>query len=175
MISRSLCEKAERIKLVAFDVDGVLTDGRLYFSADGDEMKAFNILDGLGIKMLMNSGIEVAIITGRRSPLTERRISDLGIRHLMQGREDKLVALKELTGKLAVDLKQVAYIGDDLPDLSAIRAAALGITVANGHRFVKQHADWCTEASGGTGVAREVADFILDSQGLLTRIHESYL
>ncbi len=175
MISRSLYKKARQIKLAAFDVDGVLTDGKLYFSAKGDEMKAFNILDGLGIKMLMNNGIDVALITGRQSPLTEKRAIDLGIKHLIQGREDKLVALKELIGQLAIDLRQAAYIGDDLPDLPAIRAAALGITVANGHPFVKQHADWCTNTSGGTGVAREVADLILDAQDRLTGIHESYL
>ena len=111
--SDALKAKAAAIRLVAFDVDGIMSDGRLYFSAGGDELKTFNILDGLGLKQLMHAGITVAVITGRRSPLTEKRMNDLGISHLMQGREDKRVALQELVADIAAG--QIGYMGDDLP------------------------------------------------------------
>lgn len=143
-----LIEKAAAIRLLALDVDGIMTDGTLLFSASGDEMKGFNILDGLGIKQVMAAGINVAVITGRHSPLTEKRMNDLGIPHLMQGREDKKVALRELAGRLEIAPHQIAYMGDDLPDLPAIRYAGLGITVPNGYWLVRQHADFCTSATG---------------------------
>lgn len=175
MISNLLKKKATDIKLVVLDVDGVLSDGKLYFSANGDELKSFNIMDGLGIKMLMRNGITVAIITGRTSPLTERRARDLGIPHLIQGREDKLVALSELCQQLGISLENTAYMGDDLPDLSAIRAVNLGVCVPNGNAFVQKHADWVTTREGGYGAVRELTDLILSAQGLLEGIHESYL
>ena len=174
-LPESLISLASRIQLLALDVDGVLTDGRLYFSAQGDELKAFNILDGHGIKMLQKSGVAVAIITGRTSPLTARRARDLGIEHLLQGREDKLDALQELTRELGIELSSVAYMGDDLPDLSAIRHAGLGISVPNGHWFVREQADWSTQAAGGEGAVREVCDLILQARGHLADIHAHYL
>jgi 3-deoxy-D-manno-octulosonate 8-phosphate phosphatase (KDO 8-P phosphatase) len=167
--------KAQKIRLLALDVDGVLTDGRLYFSATGDELKAFNILDGHGIKLLLKAGIEVAIITGRRSPLTERRAGDLGIRHLLQGREDKSVALGELASQLTLTPEQIAYVGDDLPDLAAIRMAGLGVCVATAHPSLHQHADYRTRLGGGEGAVREVCDLILSAQGRLDDITQSYL
>ncbi|MFE8072108.1 HAD family hydrolase [Marinobacteraceae bacterium S3BR75-40.1] len=170
-----LQDVAASISLLVLDVDGVLTDGRLYFSAQGDELKAFNILDGHGIKMLQKQGVTVAIITGRVSPLTERRAGDLGIKHLLQGREDKRVALEELTAQLAIPLTQVAYMGDDLPDLGAIRAAGLGVSVPNGHWFVRQHAHWCTRSKGGEGAVRELADQLLAARGVLDDSLERYL
>ncbi len=163
----AILAQATAIKLLALDVDGVMTDGRLQFSAKGDELKAFNILDGLGIKLLMNAGVDVAVITGRSSPLTEKRMNDLGIRHLMQGREDKRVALLELSARLDIEADAIAYMGDDLPDLSAIQYAGLGLTVPNGHWFVRQHADYCTHTPGGSGAVREVCDLILHAQGQL--------
>ncbi len=175
MISNILKNKATDISLVALDVDGVLSDGKLYFSAKGDELKAFNILDGHGIKLLMQNGVDVAIITGRSSPLTEKRAGDLGIKHLLQGREDKLVALQELCQQLNLSLDETAYMGDDLPDLAAIRAVKLGVSVPNGHPFVQKHAHWVTSREGGTGAVRELADLILDAKGLLDAIHERYL
>lgn len=159
--------QARKIRLLALDVDGVMTNGKLLFSANGDELKAFNILDGLGVKLLMKAGIEVAVITGRTSPLTEKRMNDLGIRHLMQGREDKRIALLELAEKLEIDASAIAYMGDDLPDLSAIQYAGFGITVPNGHWFVRQHADYCTATEGGQGAVREACDLILAAQGKL--------
>ncbi|WP_087461011.1 KdsC family phosphatase [Oleiphilus messinensis] len=172
---KSILDRAKGIQLLGLDVDGVLTDGRLYFSAQGDELKAFNILDGHGIKMLQKHGVVVCIITGRKSPLTEKRASDLGIKHLLQGREDKLIALKELSEQLNINFPHIAYVGDDLPDLSAIRASGLGITVPNAHPFVRKHADWTTPSRGGEGAIREVCDMILDAKGLLEDLHETYL
>jgi 3-deoxy-D-manno-octulosonate 8-phosphate phosphatase (KDO 8-P phosphatase) len=166
---------ASNISLAAFDVDGVMTDGKLYFSAQGDELKAFNILDGLGLKLLQNSGVEIAFITGRTSPLTEKRAKDLGIKHLIQGREDKKVALQTLADSLNTPMQQVAYVGDDLPDLGAIRMAGLGITVANACDFVKIHADWCTNLGGGEGAVREICDMILDAKGLKQQLLASFL
>ncbi len=171
----SLHAKAKTVKLLALDVDGVMTDGKLYFSAQGDELKAFSILDGHGIKMLLNQGIEVAIITGRNSPLVARRARDLGIKHIIQGREDKQVALTALCEELNIALEHAAYIGDDLPDLGAIVSAGLGICVPNAHFFVAKHADHCTKAKGGEGAVREVCDLILSSKGLLDALLESYL
>ncbi|QSP94527.1 3-deoxy-manno-octulosonate-8-phosphatase KdsC [Marinobacter salinisoli] len=171
----TLLAKAAQIRLIALDVDGIMSDGRLYFSANGDELKGFNILDGLGLKQLMAAGITVAVITGRRSPLTEKRMNDLGIKHLMQGREDKKVALQELVSTMDVLPEQIAYMGDDLPDLPAIRYAGLGITVPNGYWLVRQHADYCTQVAGGAGAVREACDLILTSQNKLDGALAKYL
>jgi len=167
--------KAARIRLAAFDVDGIMSDGRLYFAASGDEIKGFSILDGLGLKQLMAAGITVAVITGRRSALTERRMTDLGIRHLVQGREDKKVALLELASGLNIPPEDIAYMGDDLPDLPAIRLAGLGITVPNGYWLVREYADYCTRAAGGQGAVREACDLILSAQGRLPSLLEAAL
>ena len=170
-----LIEKAAAIRLLALDVDGIMTDGTLLFSASGDEMKGFNILDGLGIKQVTAAGINVAVITGRRSPLTEKRMNDLGIPHLMQGREDKKVALRELAAQLEIAPHQIAYMGDDLPDLPAIRYAGLGITVPNGYWLVRQHADFCTSVAGGSGAVREACELLLCACGQLNASLQPYL
>ncbi|MBV1921977.1 MAG: HAD hydrolase family protein, partial [Pseudomonadales bacterium] len=130
-IDNSIHALAANIKLVVFDVDGVMTDGRLYFTSLGDEIKAFNVKDGLGIKWLHDNEIQTAVITGRSSELVKKRVTDLGIHHLQQGREDKVVALKELLSTLDITSNEVAYMGDDLPDLAAIRYVGLGATVAD--------------------------------------------
>lgn len=173
--TREVLDIAKHIKLAAFDVDGVMTDGKLYFSANGDELKGFNILDGLGIKLLQKSGVETAIITGRNSKLTEKRATDLGIKHIIQGREDKKTALTELSTTLGIDFPFIAYTGDDLPDLGAIRAAGLGVSVANGYDFVKKQADWCTEKKGGEGAVREICDLILEAKGLKEELLMSFM
>jgi len=160
-------KKAAGIELLALDVDGIMTDGKLFFTASGDEMKGFNTLDGLGIKQVMAAGIEVAVITGRRSPLTEKRMNSLGIQHLMQGREDKKVALLEIASALGVSPEAIAYMGDDLPDLPAVLYAGLGITVPNGHWAVRESADVCTRAAGGEGAVREICDLLLTARGQL--------
>lgn len=171
----TILKKAAPIKLLVLDVDGVMTSGQVFFTAQGDELKAFNILDGQGIKILQRQGVPVAIITGRTSPLTARRASDLGVKHLQQGREDKLVALQELCEKLQLPLSEVAYMGDDLPDLSAIRAVGLGITVPNAYWLVHKHACCCTRAAGGQGAVREVADLLLQAKGQLDSVMDTYL
>ena len=164
-IDKAIATKAKGVKLLALDVDGVLTDGKLYFHHDGEYLKSFSILDGLGIKLLADHGIETAIITGRKSGIVEKRARELNIKHLVQQREDKLAALEELLSTIDVTLEQTAYLGDDLPDLAAIKRCGLGITVANGYELVKQHADYVCKNSGGNGAVREVADILLKASG----------
>ncbi len=173
--NQQLLQRGQAIKLAVFDVDGVLTDGRLYFLADGNELKAFNTLDGQGIKMLIASGVRTAIITGRSSPIVARRAHNLGIQHLYQGREDKLVVLDELLSELGMNYADVAYLGDDLPDLPIIRRAGLGMAVANANGFVRQHAHGVTQARGGEGAAREFCELILCAQGNLEAAQAAYL
>lgn len=168
-------QKAKAIKLLVLDIDGVMTDGRLYFSAEGEVLKVFNILDGQGIKLLRSSGVEIAIISGRRSEALAKRASDLGIVHLYQGREDKINALDELLSELQLDYQQVAHLGDDLPDLPVIRRVGLGMAVANAYELVKQQADWCTKARGGEGAVREACDFIMKAQGTLEQALRPFL
>ncbi len=170
-----LVQRARAVKLLVLDVDGVLTDGKLYFLADGSEAKAFSTLDGQGIKMLKNSGVNIAIITGRTSTIVERRAANLGIEHLIQGREDKRVALDELLAALKLPYEQVAYLGDDLPDLAPIRCVALGVAVANANTFVRQHAQAVTSLRGGEGAARELCEFIMAAQGTLAAAQNAYL
>ena len=170
-----LIERAKAIRLAIFDVDGVLTDGRLYFMPDGTEFKSFNTLDGHGIKMLIASGVEVAIISGRKSPLVERRAANLGIKHLIQGREDKLTALAELREIVPVEMHEIAFLGDDLPDLPVIRRAGLGMAVATADTFVREHAHGVTRAAGGAGAAREFCELIMRAQGTLAAAQNAYL
>lgn len=170
-----LLDLARKIKLAVFDVDGVMTNGAVIYDSSGNEMKAFSILDGLGIKLLKASGVDVAIITGRSSPVVERRAKELGIDTLIQGREDKLTALKEILSVRNIPFYEVAYLGDDLPDLPAIRAVGLGMTVANGYSLVKQYADGVTVSSGGQGAVREFCDLIMDAQGTLPSMLSNYL
>jgi len=171
----ALKEKAAKVKLVVFDVDGIMTDGSLHFLPDGREVKMFNTLDGLGLKMLHQAGIETAIITGRRSPQVEIRAQALNISYLRQGRDDKLAALEELWTMTGHSAQDTAYIGDDLPDLSAIKAVAFGCTVPNAHPLVREHADWCTERTGGYGAAREFCEAILEAKALLEKAYQDFL
>ena len=158
MISRS---SAGALRLLALDVDGVLTDGRLYYGNDGEELKAFNIKDGLGLKLLQRAGVAVAIITGRRSQIVERRAAELGIAHVVQGREDKRAALEELCAVLGLSLAQCAYMGDDLPDLGALRAAGIGLAPADAVDAVAAAADWQSRYPGGAGCVREACEQLL--------------
>ena len=167
--------KAIRTQLVILDVDGVLTNGGLQFDNNGQEYKTFNSLDGHGIRMLLECDVEVAIITGRQSNLVEHRMHDLGIKMVYQGYRDKRPAFKELLLTTGLSSEQVAYVGDDLPDLAIMSQVGFSITVDNGHDFVKQHADWITHARGGSGAVREVSDFILNAKGLLDEKQVSYL
>jgi len=173
-IDDQLNAAATKVRLLLLDVDGVLTDGRLYYGNDGEELKAFNIQDGLGIKLLQGNGVKVGIITGRTSKLLERRATELGIDLVIQGREDKMTALAELLEIHSYALDEIAFAGDDLPDLAVIRRVGLGIAVANANHFVAQQARWQTRASGGAGAVREIAEFILRSQNKLDAIVEVY-
>lgn len=156
---------AAGVRLLALDVDGVLTDGRLYFNNSGDETKAFHTLDGLGLKLLMQSGVAVALITGRTSDIVAQRARSLGIDLVFQGRDDKKDVLDGILAQLKLTYDQVAYAGDDLPDLACIRAARLGISVPGGHFLARDAADVVTSRAGGAGAVREICDWILMAQG----------
>ena len=149
------------IRLLVMDVDGVMTDGKITYTSDGQELKSFNIKDGLGIKRAQASGIETAIITGRTSPMVERRARELGIAHLVQGREDKLAALSDLVDQMNLSLDQVAYIGDDLSDLTAIESVRLGACPADAATEVKSKANWVSTRGGGDGCVRELGDLLV--------------
>jgi len=171
----NLRSRAARIRLLVLDVDGVLTDGGVHYTSAGEEMKSFSILDGLGIKLARRAGIEVAIITGRESPMVQRRAAELGIGHCVQGREDKLAALGELLPTLGLTLAETAYMGDDLPDLPAILAAGLGLTVANAGTDVARRAAWRSTARGGHGAVREACEMLLRARGQWDALVEPYL
>ena len=163
----------KNLQLLALDVDGVLSDGRLYYTDQGEEFKSFNIRDGLGIKLLQRAGITVAIITGRTSAMVTRRAAELGIAHVVQGREDKLEALQDPCGNLKIDLSNVAYMGDDLPDRKAIMAVGLGATVADAASDVAAIADWQSRLPGGQGAVRELAEAWLRSLDLWDALIET--
>jgi 3-deoxy-D-manno-octulosonate 8-phosphate phosphatase (KDO 8-P phosphatase) len=165
---------AAAVKLLALDVDGVLTDGSIYYGNSGEELKAFSIKDGLGIKLLQKAGVTVAIITGRKSEIVARRAGELGINEIVQGREDKRDALGELCDKLNLSLSDCAYMGDDLPDLGAIRVAGLGLTVADAVAAVADAAHWQSSLPGGRGAVREACEFILTAKGLWSELEADF-
>lgn len=162
----ALHQKVRNVKLFAMDVDGVLTDGQLIYDSQGVESKAFFVQDGVGLKAVQQAGITLAIITGRNSPMVERRAKELGITHITQGRDDKFNALVELAQSLKIPLEQCAYMGDDLPDLKAISHAGFGISVPNGCDEVREAADFVTSVAGGYGAVREACEVILSAQGI---------
>ena len=172
---KDILAKAALTKLVIFDVDGVLTDGSLFFGDDGQDYKAFNSRDGHGIKMLMKYGVEIAIITGRTSKVVEHRVANLGIKHVYQGAHDKLVCFNDLIAKLGVSAEQTAYVGDDVVDLPVMTKVGLAIAVQDAHPFVKQHAHWQTPNRGGHGAGRDVCELLIEARGHLKSELESYL
>ncbi len=172
---QDILEKAAHIRLVIFDVDGVLTDGSLYLGDDGLEYKAFNTKDGHGMKMLQAAGVEIGIITGRSSRVVALRMEGLGIRHLYQGQRDKLPAYEELKVELGLDDQQIAYVGDDVVDLPIMRRVGLAIAVQDAHHLVQQHAHWQTASRGGRGAAREVCELLMEAQGTLESSLGAYL
>lgn len=169
-----ILQKATTIKCAIFDVDGVLTDGRLYFGAEGEALKVMHVQDGLGLKLLQKSGVAVAIISSRQSAIVTNRLKDLGIAHIYQGQENKQLPFQELLAKLKISAEQVAYTGDDLPDLPLLQQVGLGICVANAHPLLKQFASWQTEATGGNGAVREICELIMEAQGTLRAAYETY-
>jgi 3-deoxy-D-manno-octulosonate 8-phosphate phosphatase (KDO 8-P phosphatase) len=166
----NLQEKAFKIKLLILDVDGILTDGGLFFDNKGNEFKRFNALDGQGIKMLMEHSIEVAIITGRSSAIVKNRARELGITLLYQGYANKVPAYQKLLEVLPLNPDEIAYMGDDLPDLEVMLKIGLSITVPNADDQVKQRADWLTSRHGGQGAVREVCNFLLSVQGKIPQV-----
>ena len=154
-------ERARRVRLAIFDVDGVMTDGTLYIGAGGEAFKAFNILDGHGVKMLQAGGIATAIISGRASEAVTRRAAELGIAHVVQGCADKAAAFEQLRGSLGIAAADCAFMGDDLPDLPAMQRCGLAVAVANAVEAVKQAAHYVTRASGGRGAVREFCELVI--------------
>ena len=158
-------DRAARVRLAVFDVDGVLTDGKLWYADDGREMKAFHTHDGLGLKRLLANGIEVAVITARLSHIVTERMAELGVAHVYQDQKDKRACFAHLLHALKLEPTQVAYTGDDLPDLAVMQEVGLAVAVANAHAWVRERAHWRTRLTGGAGAAREVCDLILGAQG----------
>ncbi|MBI3562717.1 MAG: 3-deoxy-manno-octulosonate-8-phosphatase KdsC [Gammaproteobacteria bacterium] len=172
---QNVLDKAAQIKLVVFDVDGVLTDGNLFFGDDGMEYKAFYARDGLGMKLLQKTGVEIGVITARSSQVVIHRMQNLSIDHVYQGNLDKLSAYLDLIGKLKLTPQQTAYVGDDVVDLAVMHRAGLAIAVADAHPLVKQHAHWITSNPGGRGAARDVCELIMQAQGTLENQLHSFL
>lgn len=166
-VAQPVRERAASIRLMVFDVDGVLTDGSLYFSEQGEMFKRFNALDGHGLRLLMESGIKVALITGRSGPVVARRAAELGIAELMQGVRDKGAALTELAQRLGVQLDQTGFMGDDIIDLPAMQRAGFAASVISAPVYVAQTAHWVSTLPGGSGAARECCDLLLAAQGRL--------
>ena len=171
----SALKKAAQIKLMIFDVDGILTDGSLHFGAEGEFLKTFNVLDGQGIRLLQDAGIVTAIISARQSPIVAKRAADLGISHLLQGIHDKKQAFEELTAILAIEPKHCGFIGDDVIDLPVLSRVGFSASVPNGHIEVRSRVDYVTQANGGSGAAREVCDFILQAQGKYDQVLSRFL
>lgn len=160
----ALRERASKIRMLILDVDGVLTDGKLYFDHAGNELKAFHTRDGMGIKSLQRAGIDVAVITGRQSGAVTHRMAQLGIRHVYQGREDKLDVFLELLRISGLDAAQVCYAGDDWIDLPVLMRAGLSVSVADAEEYVKRQVHWITRRDGGSGAVREICNLILAAQ-----------
>ncbi|MGD9841469.1 MAG: KdsC family phosphatase [Steroidobacteraceae bacterium] len=165
----TITARAATIQLLVLDVDGVLTDGRLYFNADGEALKAFHVRDGAGIVQLRKAGIQVAIISGRNSPAVNKRMSELGVLHIKQGIHDKQAALQELLDTLQINADCVACVGDDTPDIVMLNMAQLAIAVADAHPAVRAAAHYVTQIAGGQGAVREVCDLILHAQAAAQR------
>lgn len=163
-VSNDLIQAAKNIKLLICDVDGVFSDGSVYLGNEKEELKAFNTRDGFGIKALINNGVEVAIITGRTSNIVRDRMASLTVKHIYQGMEDKLTGFNQLLLDLNLTAEDVAYIGDDFPDIPVMRKVGLGVAVADAHPFVKQIADMTTTNNGGKGAVRELTDLIIMAQ-----------
>jgi 3-deoxy-D-manno-octulosonate 8-phosphate phosphatase (KDO 8-P phosphatase) len=174
-MTQDAIERARAVKLIIFDVDGVMTDGTLYLADDGQEYKGFNSLDGHGLKMLKSTGVELGIITGRNSQVVIHRARNLGITHLHQGAHDKLMVYQQLLGDLKLSPEQTAFMGDDVVDLPVMRRVGLAIAVPAAPDLVKAHSHYITRREGGRGAVREACEFIMRAQGSFDAKMAQYL
>ena len=175
MPDTSIIERARLVRLLILDVDGVLTDGQLFFDSNGVEVKAFNVSDGLGMKAVQRHGIELAIISGRASPMVQQRADALGIDHLYMGSDDKLSAFHEILKNTGLEAQQVCFAGDDWIDLPILTRVGLAVSVPNADSEVRDRAHWVTERGGGQGAVRELCNLLLRAQGHYDRLLEGYL
>jgi len=164
MTGHGIWKRAAAIKLLVLDVDGVLTDGCIAFDADGREQKVFHARDGYGMRALMHNGVEIAIISGRKSKPVETRMDELGIKHVFLGEKDKISKLNSLTETLGITFAEIAYVGDDAPDLDCMAVVGLAVAVNDAHQSVRKVAHLCTALPGGRGAVREVCDLIIDAR-----------
>jgi 3-deoxy-D-manno-octulosonate 8-phosphate phosphatase (KDO 8-P phosphatase) len=155
---------AARVRFLVLDVDGVLTDGRLYYGARGEALKVFHVRDGQGLKLLAAAGVTAAVISGRRSGMTTKRCRELGVRHVLQGVEDKLAAFQRLRGRLGISSGECACVGDDVPDVPLMREVGLSFAVADAHPHARSAARVVTRLAGGKGAVREVCDYLLEAR-----------
>jgi len=175
MKEEKLAEIAKGLKLFLMDVDGVLTDGRLYYTEKGEEIKVFDVRDGFGIKLLQRSGISVGVISGRSSKALISRLEELGIEEIHIGRNDKLKVLEEILQRRALDPKEVAFVGDDYLDIPVLKRVGLPMTVRDAPQLVKNHCLYVSKKRGGEGAVREIVEFILTLRGDLEKLLEDYL
>ena len=172
---KEILNRAKKIKLLVFDVDGVLTDGSLIVGDDGEEYKAFFSKDGLGMKMLQQTGVKIAVITARTSNVVIHRMESLGIKHIYQGQLEKLPAFEKILTELDLSAEQAAYVGDDVIDLPVMLKAGLAISVQDAHPLAIEHSHWQTPRNGGRGAARDVCELIMQAQGTLEEQLQKYL
>ena len=170
-ISDDVWQRAQKIKLLICDVDGVFSDGRIYLSNSGEELKAFHTRDGYGVRSILTSGFNLAVITGRQSKIVENRMTALGVTHIYQGVDNKFELYEALLALYGVTPEEVAYIGDDIVDLPVMNVVGLAVSVADGHPYVRQHAHFVTTLNGGHGALRELTDLLLLSQNKFTSAH----
>jgi 3-deoxy-D-manno-octulosonate 8-phosphate phosphatase (KDO 8-P phosphatase) len=160
-LSADAQQRAKKVKLLICDIDGVFSDGRIYLGNQGEELKAFNTKDGFGIKALINSGFEVAVITGRHSQIVQQRMTSLTVQHIYQGQENKLIAYQELKNMLNLTDEQIAYIGDDGPDMPVMEQVGFAVAVNDAHPLIKRIAHYTTLLPGGFGAVRELTDLLM--------------
>ena len=172
---RDALVRAKRVRLMFFDVDGVLTDGRLWYGPSGEALKAFGALDGHGIKLLLQSGIAVALLSGRTFPAVAVRAAELGVAHVLQGVDDKLAAFESLCSRLGIPAGETGFMGDDLIDLPVLRRCGFACAPCEAHELVRSHAQYVARAPAGAGAAREICDFLMRSQGTLESALARYL
>lgn len=174
-VATEVVEKAQQVRLLALDVDGIMTDGRLYFDQTGQEMKAFSTRDGMGIKALQRCGIAVALITGRQSAMVSQRADELGIELVFQGSDNKSRALQALLQTTGLSARQVCYAGDDWIDLPVLKQVGFSVAVADADPWVRQNVDWVSEEAGGMGAVRALCNLILAAQGRIDNLLQEYL